>query len=130
MATQREVARAFFRFEDSPRRASNFRIIETDNYDALTGGRNAKEIIYAKRQPLRHITFWRRQPRVFTARMGHTGLRDQHACVHSVFSSIVGEMSDVVEGGVNGYDVDIRRYPPEIDEERPELLEAHPSLSQ
>jgi hypothetical protein len=63
MTTQDEVIEAFASFEERPRRASNFRLVESDEVAQrayLVGGRYA---VYAKREPLsRIITYpeWRR----------------------------------------------------------------------
>jgi len=55
MTTQREVIEAFASFEESPRRASNFRLVKSDEVAQrayLVGGRHA---VYAKREPLSRI---------------------------------------------------------------------------
>lgn len=64
MTTQREVANAFFAFEDSPRRASNMRVVEgADGREFLCGGRRGRDYILAYREPLRVGVIWSGIPR-------------------------------------------------------------------
>lgn len=62
MTTQREVADAFFAFENTPSRASNMKIVTRDgsNSDAYLIG--AGVYILAEREGLDDVTVWRGMP--------------------------------------------------------------------
>lgn len=61
MATQREVADAFFEREDTPSSASNFEIVHHPEKPvaALVGG---SDFVYAQREPLNSFTVYDHRP--------------------------------------------------------------------
>lgn len=112
MATQRAVANAFFRGEDAPRRASNFRVVTFDGgYSAALIGDD--RAVFAVREPfesyrvyVERISFIRsRNPGVDV----HNGaLQDQHGLTLTVANNRI----DSEEPGVEFVDA----RPPEPDE--------------
>lgn len=58
MSRQIEVIRAFANGESSPSRASNFRLYENGSRAYLIGGRDGREMVLAKREPIAQITIF------------------------------------------------------------------------
>lgn len=92
MPRQQEVAEAFFRGENQPSRASNFRIIPADDNPSvayLVGGRGGTECIIAAREPIDQYELWRRPAYGSLMRYGH--LRNQLRTARDAFHN---ELSD------------------------------------
>jgi len=81
MTTQADVIKAFCRFENSPRRASNFRMVtlgEGGHTAFLVGGRDGKETVIAKREPLNQITVYARTIGLYRrSSLSNRGLQNQ-----------------------------------------------------
>lgn len=89
MATQDEVINAFTNFEDSPRRASNLEIRSIDEYrDALCGGRNADDVVFAVRCPVLQLRLYDGRVRIHNNRMSYDYLRRQERKVRRAFDNL------------------------------------------
>lgn len=110
MATQEEVIDAFFSFENSPWRASNFEMrVLDDDYTAYLVGDG--RVVFAKREPVRQIHYWLRAdyPAGTPRSLSRRGLLDQHNKVHTAFHEHRDDFPDF-------HASEDSEEPPEVDE--------------
>jgi len=83
MTTQVELVTAFVNGQQSPRRASNMRVVLADNgiREYLIGGQSGREVLMAYREPIRRVVYYPGRFDSYATRMNIEDIRRQQRTV-------------------------------------------------